>query len=160
RAADAVEKWQRGPVRRGGDVLVSNSELAAQGTVLAGKRLLDLALAAVLIVLLLPVFVTIALAILLVAGRPVLFRQARRGKDGFVFQIVKFRTMDVGAEARRHDVDHLNGAEWPLFKVKVGDPRVTAAGRVLRRWSLDELPQLWNVLTGEMSLVGPRPLVV
>jgi lipopolysaccharide/colanic/teichoic acid biosynthesis glycosyltransferase len=91
----------------------------------------------------------------------VFFRQPREGRGGRQFRIVKFRTMVDGAEARRFELAQLNDmeGEGPLFKIKE-DPRVTRVGRVLRKWSIDELPQLWNVLRGEMSLVGPRPFVV
>ena len=91
---------------------------------------------------------------------PPVYRQPRRGRDGSTFRITKFRTMRVGAEAERQTVAHLNEVDGPLFKVKGDDPRVTRIGGFLRRTSLDELPQLWNVLRGEMSLVGPRPFVL
>jgi lipopolysaccharide/colanic/teichoic acid biosynthesis glycosyltransferase len=124
------------------------------------KRVLDVVLAVAVLALFLPVFVVIAVAVRVEGGGPVIYRQPRRGKDGVVFRIAKFRTMVAGAEAQQGRVAHLNGADWPLFKVKGRDPRVTRVGRVLRLWSLDELPQLWNVVRGEMSLVGPRPLIV
>jgi lipopolysaccharide/colanic/teichoic acid biosynthesis glycosyltransferase len=98
----------------------------------------------------------IALFILLDSGRPVLFRQKRIGKDGEPFTIVKFRTMVIDAEEQLGSLVDLGGLEQPAFKIR-DDPRVTRAGRLLRRSSLDELPQLVNVLRGEMSLVGPRP---
>jgi lipopolysaccharide/colanic/teichoic acid biosynthesis glycosyltransferase len=101
----------------------------------------------------------IALAIRLDSGGPVLFRQARMGRDDRPFQILKFRTMDPDAEARHPELRRRHGLEDELFKL-VGDPRVTRVGRLLRATSLDELPQLINVLRGEMSLVGPRPLVL
>ena len=87
---------------------------------------------------------------------PVLFRQRRTGRGGRRFTMYKFRTMIPGAEEMEAEVAHLNDLEWPAFKIK-DDPRVTALGRLLRRTSLDEIPQFMNVLKGEMSLVGPRP---
>ena len=104
----------------------------------------------------LPVLLAVALAIALDDGRPVLFRQARVGLHGRPFQVVKFRSMTRDAEARRAELAHRNEINGRAFKV-TDDPRVTRIGRFLRRTSLDELPQLWNVLRGEMSLVGPRP---
>jgi lipopolysaccharide/colanic/teichoic acid biosynthesis glycosyltransferase len=89
-------------------------------------------------------------------GWPVLFRQTRVGRDGRPFTMLKFRTMVPDAEARLDDVAHRNERRGPLFKAG-DDPRVTRVGRILRHTSLDELPQLWNVLVGTMSLVGPRP---
>jgi exopolysaccharide biosynthesis polyprenyl glycosylphosphotransferase len=126
------------------------------------KRSLDVALTSVVLLLLAPLLALLALAIRLDSPGPALCRQPRRGRGGSTFEILKFRTMHVGAEARRFDADvlHLNEVDGPLFKVKAGDPRVTRVGAFLRHTSLDELPQLWNVLRGEMSLVGPRPFVV
>jgi exopolysaccharide biosynthesis polyprenyl glycosylphosphotransferase len=124
------------------------------------KRAVDMTVATVALLLLAPVLVGIAIAIKIDSDGPVVYRQPRRGRGGTTFSIAKFRTMVVGAEARRNDVLHLNEVDGPLFKVKNGDPRVTRIGSFLRKSSLDELPQLWNVLRGEMSLVGPRPFVV
>ena len=120
------------------------------------KRLFDIAGAAILLLLLAPVFALIAIAIKLDSRGPVLFRQTRSGKDGVPFAFLKFRGMVADAEAQRAALEALNEAQGPIFKMK-RDPRVTRVGRLLRRTSLDELPQLWNVLRGEMSLVGPRP---
>jgi lipopolysaccharide/colanic/teichoic acid biosynthesis glycosyltransferase len=100
--------------------------------------------------------VGIALAIAVREGRPVLFRQARVGKDGQYFNVYKFRTMVVDAEEKKASLASQNHGNGLLFKVR-DDPRVTRTGAWLRRWSLDELPQLLNVLKGDMSLVGPRP---
>lgn len=122
----------------------------------AGKRAFDLAGAALGIVLLAPVFGLVALAIRVDDGGPVLFRQTRVGRGGAPFSICKFRTMCVDAEQRLADLRTRNDGAGPLFKLH-DDPRVTRVGRFLRRTSLDELPQLWNVLVGTMSLVGPRP---
>jgi len=99
----------------------------------------------------------IALAIKLDSPGPVLFGQMRVGLGGRRFRMLKFRTMRNGADAQKGSVAHLNHTgDSRLFKIP-NDPRVTRLGRVLRRWSLDELPQLWNVLVGDMSLIGPRP---
>jgi len=106
------------------------------------------------------VFGVIALLIRLDSKGAALYWQPRRGRRGSTFHIVKFRTMYIGSEQRRSEVLHMNEVDGPLFKIKGRDPRVTRVGNFLRRTSLDELPQLWNVFKGEMSLVGPRPFVV
>jgi exopolysaccharide biosynthesis polyprenyl glycosylphosphotransferase len=123
---------------------------------LAVKRIVDLALATVALVVLSPVLAVAAIAIKLGDGGPVFFRQQRVGRDGRPFWILKLRTMSPDAEERLEELAGRNERTGPLFKVS-DDPRRTAAGRVLERLSLDEIPQLWNVLRGEMSLVGPRP---
>jgi exopolysaccharide biosynthesis polyprenyl glycosylphosphotransferase len=110
------------------------------------KRTLDLAISSAALVVLSPLLGAIAAAIRLSDGGPVLYRQRRMGLDGRPFDILKFRSMRVGAEED-------TGPTW----AQPDDPRRTRVGRFLRQWSLDELPQLWNVLRGEMSLVGPRP---
>lgn len=120
------------------------------------KRALDLALIALALPALLPVFVVIALAIKATSNGPVFFVQSRIGKGGRVFGMVKFRSMVVDAEARRAEVLGKSDRAGLCFKAK-DDPRITPIGRILRRASLDELPQLLNVLQGDMSLVGPRP---
>jgi exopolysaccharide biosynthesis polyprenyl glycosylphosphotransferase len=120
------------------------------------KRLVDIAGATVGLVVLSPLLVGTALAIRLRDGPPVLFRQARGGLQGRPFMIYKFRTMIQGAEVRLDEVAYLNTRRGPAFKAD-HDPRITQLGSFVRRTSLDELPQLWNVLRGEMSLVGPRP---
>ena len=125
----------------------------------AVKRTFDLALGSVIALMLLPLFAVCAVAIKLDSRGPVLFRQARRGRGGSVFSIVKFRTMSDGAEAQRMSLATANELEGPLFKIR-DDPRVTRVGRFLRKTSIDELPQIWNVLVGQMSLVGPRPFVL
>lgn len=122
---------------------------------LALKRGLDVAISAMLLVLAAPVILIAALAIKLNGGS-VIFKQERIGLNGRTFTLYKFRTMLEDAHARRDEVNHLNEMSGPVFKAKI-DPRVTAIGRFLRKFSLDELPQLWNVLKGDMSLVGPRP---
>jgi len=126
---------------------------------LAAKRLGDLLGAVVLLVLLSPLMLAIALVIRATSRGPAIFRQQRAGFHGRVFRMYKFRTMVVGAERMREEVAHLNVMTGPVFKIAL-DPRLTPVGRLLRRASLDELPQLLNVLRGDMSLVGPRPLPV
>jgi exopolysaccharide biosynthesis polyprenyl glycosylphosphotransferase len=123
------------------------------------KRSFDLVCASVVAVLLLPLMAMIALAIKLDSRGPVFFRQRRMGCEDRVFRIFKFRTMVADAEARKADLGHRNEAGGGLFKIE-DDPRITRVGRFLRRTSLDELPQLLNVLRGDMSLVGPRPLIL
>jgi exopolysaccharide biosynthesis polyprenyl glycosylphosphotransferase len=124
------------------------------------KRSFDVVLSSLALVVISPLLAAVAVAIRLDSRGAAIFRQPRRGRDGSTFRMLKFRTMYDGAEARRANVLHLNEVDGPLFKVKGHDPRVTRVGGFLRRTSLDELPQLWNVLRGEMSLVGPRPFVV
>jgi len=122
-----------------------------------GKRGLDVLLAAIGLLAASPVLLAIALLIKLENPRaPILFKQVRIGKDGVPFKMYKFRSMVPNAEALLEKLASRNEASGAMFKMK-RDPRVTRIGRVLRRTSLDELPQLWNVMKGEMSLVGPRP---
>jgi exopolysaccharide biosynthesis polyprenyl glycosylphosphotransferase len=120
------------------------------------KRSFDVVMSMIALVLLAPLFVAVALVVKLQDGGPVFFRQARVGRDGKVFRMLKFRSMVLDAEERLAEVRALNDFEGVLFKIKE-DPRMTRAGRWMRRYSVDELPQLLNVLRGEMSLVGPRP---
>jgi len=130
----------------GGLPVVGVRQRPLYGLRAAAKRALDLLLSAALLLLLAPLLGLLALLVRLSSPGPVLYRQERMGLDGRPFRMLKLRTMREGAEA----------ATGPVF-ARRGDPRTTAVGRVLRRLSLDELPQLWNVLRGEMSLVGPRP---
>jgi exopolysaccharide biosynthesis polyprenyl glycosylphosphotransferase len=123
---------------------------------LAGKRLIDLVGGSLGLLVLSPLFAGIALAIVLTDGRPVFFRQERVGLHGRRFMVVKFRSMVNDAEARLEGLLDQNEINGHAFKMSA-DPRITRVGRFLRKSSLDELPQLWNVLRGEMSLVGPRP---
>lgn len=122
------------------------------------KACVDVAGAAILLVALLPLLAATALAVLVIDGRPVFFAQTRVGRDGRPFTMWKFRTMHDGAELLLPDLAAHNEHDGELFKLR-RDPRVTRLGRRLRRVSLDELPQLWNVITRDMSLVGPRPLL-
>jgi exopolysaccharide biosynthesis polyprenyl glycosylphosphotransferase len=123
------------------------------------KRVLDVTVSVVGLVLLSPLFLAVAIAVRLDSPGPVLFRQKRVGADEKVFVCYMFRSMQIDAEVRQTVLEDLNEVEGPAFKIR-DDPRVTRVGRFLRRWSIDESPQLVNVLKGEMSLVGPRPLPV
>jgi lipopolysaccharide/colanic/teichoic acid biosynthesis glycosyltransferase len=123
----------------------------------AAKRLFDLAVVIFSAPVWLPVICLVALAIKLESAHdPVFFMQMRTGKGGRRFRMYKFRTMVVNAEELKLKYAHLNELQWPDFKIS-NDPRITRMGRILRKTSLDELPQLFNILRGEMSLVGPRP---
>ena len=128
-----------------------------EGVDFALKRTFDLVGAALLVAVLSPVMLLAALAIKLTSRGPVFYRSYRPGIGGKIFPCLKFRTMVRGAEQLQDRLEEQNEVGGALFKMRE-DPRVTAVGRFLRRWSLDELPQLFNVLRGEMSLVGPRPL--
>jgi exopolysaccharide biosynthesis polyprenyl glycosylphosphotransferase len=121
-----------------------------------GKRTLDVVVASILLLLSLPVLAVAALAIKLTSRGPVLFRSTRCGRDGEPFTFFKLRSMYCGAHTMRHTLLHLNEVDGPVFKL-ANDPRITRVGRFIRRTSIDELPQLWNVVRGDMSLVGPRP---
>jgi exopolysaccharide biosynthesis polyprenyl glycosylphosphotransferase len=123
---------------------------------LAAKRLLDIVLSATALVVLSPIFVAVALAIAIDSPGPILFRQKRVGMNGRLFWFYKFRSMHQDAEERLLQLMAFNEAQGPIFKMRQ-DPRVTRVGSILRRTSLDEFPQFWNVLRGEMSIVGPRP---
>ena len=125
-------------------------------TTVAMKRGMDVVVSGLLLALLSPLLAAVAVAILLDSGRPVLFRQRRAGRDGAPFTMRKFRTMVPDAEERLGELVDLEQLSEPAFKI-ADDPRVTRIGRFLRRTSIDELPQLTNVLGGAMSLVGPRP---
>lgn len=120
------------------------------------KETFDRSSAAVLLVLLFPFLIVVGLAVRLTSPGPALFKQVRVGLRGRHFRVFKFRTMAVDAEAQRAALLHRNEHDGLLFKMR-DDPRVTRIGRSLRRWSIDELPQLWNVVRGDMSMVGPRP---
>ena len=138
------------------------SELAWQAPALTshqalGKRAFDVAISSVALMVLAPFLTILAILVKLDSHGPFLFVQTRVGLNGRPFHMLKFRTMRAGAHAEQASVAHLNASDDArLFKIP-DDPRVTRFGRVVRRWSIDELPQLVNVLTGDMSLVGPRP---
>jgi exopolysaccharide biosynthesis polyprenyl glycosylphosphotransferase len=123
------------------------------------KRIIDILGSAGLLLVLLPLFAIAALLIKFDSRGPILFAQERVGYNKRRFKVLKFRTMSVDAEKQQHIYEHLNEVEGPVFKIKK-DPRITRVGAFLRRFSIDELPQLVNVLKGDMSLVGPRPLPV
>lgn len=121
------------------------------------KRTIDLAIVAVLAPVWIPVMGLICLLIKIESPRgPIFFIQKRSGKNGSRFNLYKFRTMVENAEEMKKDLWHLNELEWPDFKI-TNDPRITKIGKILRKTSLDELPQIINILLGDMSLVGPRP---
>ncbi len=143
----------------GGLPLLSIGTKNLTTTSMAAKRALDVVGSLALIVLFGPVMIATAIAIKLESRGPVFFRQPRSGRANTSFQLVKFRSMYVDAEQRKGEVGSLNEAgDGVMFKIR-SDPRVTRVGRFIRRFSIDELPQLFNVLRGEMSLVGPRPLI-
>jgi exopolysaccharide biosynthesis polyprenyl glycosylphosphotransferase len=121
-----------------------------------GKRVFDVGGVLVGLLLLAPLLLAIALAIRLDTPGPVLYRSRRVGEGGRVFSFLKFRSMVRNAEMLRDELVHLNEVDGPVFKIS-RDPRITRVGAILRRTSLDELPQLWNVLCGDMTIVGPRP---
>jgi len=139
-----------------GTPLLTFSTTPAETGALLVKRAVDVGLALLLGIVCLPLAALLALLIKLTSHGPVLFRQVRCGLSGRPFTFYKLRTMTEDAEERLSEVAHLNEHQGPVFKSS-HDPRVTRFGRLLRRFSLDEIPQLWNVLKGEMSLVGPRP---
>ncbi len=143
----------------GGLPLIPLARLRRTRTSLPAKRAFDVVGALVLLVLLAPVMAVAAAAVLADGGRPVLYRQRRVGRHGTVFEMLKFRSMVRDADARVIDLTAANVADGLLFKLS-DDPRVTRVGRLLRRFAVDELPQLWNVVKGDMSLVGPRPLAL
>ena len=122
------------------------------------KRVLDLLLATMALLVLFPIMAITALAIKLESPGPIIFRQTRVGKWGKTFTCYKFRSMCMDAEARKPALIQQNEVDGPIFKMQT-DPRVTRVGRIIRKLSIDELPQLLNVFKGDMSLVGPRPPV-
>jgi lipopolysaccharide/colanic/teichoic acid biosynthesis glycosyltransferase len=123
------------------------------------KRMMDVLLSSLASLFLWPLIVVIGVAVKLDSPGPVIYRSLRVGKCGREFDCYKFRTMVAGSDALKESLNRLNQRRGPFFKI-ADDPRVTRFGRFLRKYSLDELPQLWNVLKGDMSLVGPRPLPV
>jgi exopolysaccharide biosynthesis polyprenyl glycosylphosphotransferase len=120
------------------------------------KRAMDIVMASVALMIFSPILLAIAIAVKLDSRGPVFYSSERIGKKGQVFRCMKFRTMVRDAEKRRAEIMHMNERDGVLFKI-ANDPRITRLGKMLRKYSLDELPQLINVLVGEMSIVGPRP---
>jgi lipopolysaccharide/colanic/teichoic acid biosynthesis glycosyltransferase len=134
-----------------------NKRILTGQAYLAAKRIFDLAVVILLVPFWLPIVGLIALLILITSpGAPVMYLQQRTGRGGRRFRMYKFRTMVPNAEALKAQYAHLNELQWPDFKISK-DPRITKIGGILRKTSLDEIPQLFNVIKGEMSLVGPRP---
>jgi exopolysaccharide biosynthesis polyprenyl glycosylphosphotransferase len=123
------------------------------------KRAMDIVLSTAAVLTLLPIMIPIAIAVKLTSKGPLIFKQKRVGLGGRTFNIYKFRSMVVDAEEQKELLMKLNERQGPVFKLK-DDPRATRIGSIIRRWSLDELPQFFNVLFGHMSLVGPRPPIV
>jgi exopolysaccharide biosynthesis polyprenyl glycosylphosphotransferase len=142
-----------------GNPLITHSTGSVEGWQAVTKRTLDFAISSLLIVWLFPVLIVVAILIKLASPGPILFVQKRIGLNKRQFSMFKFRTMVLDAEKRIRDVERLNEVSGPVFKIK-NDPRITPLGAFFRKTSIDELPQLFNVLRGEMSLVGPRPLPV
>lgn len=143
----------------GGGAILTVYTGQMQGWPVVVKRMLDFALAVLLLALMCPLLLIVAVCIKVTSAGPVLFSQERVGLNKRSFRLYKFRTMGRNAEAKIREIEHLNEASGPVFKIR-SDPRITPIGRLLRKTSIDELPQLINVLKGEMSLVGPRPLPV
>ena len=146
------------PVRRRSlrDVTVEIKIHARTRAARVAKRAIDVVGSVVGLVTLAPVFAATALAVRVTSRGPIFFAQDRCGLGGEVFRFYKFRTMVLDAEELKAELEHLNEMQGPVFKI-ASDPRITRLGAVLRKLSIDELPQLWNVLKGDMSLVGPRP---
>lgn len=142
-----------------GDWLLTHYTGTPQGWSTLAKRAFDFTISLILIVPLAPLFLIVALLIKLTSPGPVFFIQDRMGLNKRKFPIVKFRTMVADAENRRAELQELNEVSGPVFKI-ANDPRITSIGKLLRKTSIDELPQLFNILKGDMSLVGPRPLPV
>ncbi|MBC5628540.1 sugar transferase [Clostridium sp. NSJ-6] len=120
------------------------------------KRIIDITISGLALIILIPLFLVVAILIKVESAGRVIFPQDRVGKDGEIFRMYKFRSMVANAEELKRKLILENEATGPMFKIK-NDPRITTIGRFLRRTSIDELPQLFNVLKGDMSLVGPRP---
>jgi len=143
-----------------GDIPILTFEPVAQSEVkLMIKRIFDLFMVLLALPIILPIFVLIAIAIKLDSPGPVFFVQQRVGLRKRLFPLLKFRSMHVDADEKIKDLEHLNEADGPIFKIK-NDPRVTRVGKIIRKTSMDELPQLLNVIRGQMSLVGPRPMSI
>jgi len=151
-ARSSAETWE-------GDALITHKTGRLEGWPVVAKRIFDLVVSLILLLFLSPLLLFVALLIKLTSPGPVMFKQNRLGLNKRRFYIYKFRTMVPDAEQRMREVEHLNEVSGPVFKIK-NDPRITPLGRFLRKTSIDELPQLINVLLADMSLVGPRPLPV
>ncbi len=130
--------------------------MVASRASLAVKRAVDIVVASIALVLLAPLFLTVAIAIKVTSRGPVFFKQPRVGKNGEMFNFVKFRSMRTSAVYEKPQLKAMNEKDGPIFKIR-NDPRITKVGKVIRKLSIDELPQLAHVLSGKMSLVGPRP---
>jgi exopolysaccharide biosynthesis polyprenyl glycosylphosphotransferase len=156
---DLKEAKPRADEFGGDEALIGHDSNVADAWGLAIKRVIDVVVSLTAIIILSPVLVLTAILVKLTAPGPIFFVQKRLGRNKRMFDIFKFRTMVVDAEKRLKEIEHQNEANGPVFKIK-NDPRVTPLGRFLRKTSIDELPQLFNVLKGDMSLVGPRPLQV
>jgi exopolysaccharide biosynthesis polyprenyl glycosylphosphotransferase len=144
------------PQRVSGQALLYVEPTIRTGWRWRAKRTFDVLFAAVALALTAPIVAVAAIVIKLESEGPVFFRQKRVGRDGVTFEMIKLRTMYADAEARKAELFELNELDGPMFKIKE-DPRVTRVGKFLRRYSIDEFPQFWNVLRGDMSVVGPRP---
>jgi len=140
-----------------GAAMITHSAGMVEGWPTLIKRTIDLTLSLLLLIAIAPVLLVAVILIKLTSPGPVFFVQKRIGLNKRVFNIYKFRTMVVDAEQKLQEIEHLNEVSGPVFKIK-NDPRLTTVGKFLRKTSIDELPQLFNVLAGDMSLVGPRPL--
>jgi exopolysaccharide biosynthesis polyprenyl glycosylphosphotransferase len=147
------------PIDLGGMPIVSLHSTPVFSWRTEAKRIFDLSVALIMLAFCAPIFLLTAIAIKLDSRGPIFFVQERVGLAKRRFRMIKFRTMGIDAEAQMKDIEHLNEKSGPIFKIK-NDPRITTIGKWLRRTSIDELPQLVNVLLGDMSIVGPRPLSV
>lgn len=160
RVGTSLTDWalrEPGSIAALADCLPAAPPRATASTYIVLKRAIDCVLAVVMLALAAPVMLVAAAAVKCTSKGPVFFRQLRAGRGGRPFIVYKFRSMVDGAQEWRRQLSGLNELEGPVFKLR-RDPRLTRVGRLLRRTSIDELPQLLNVLRGEMSLVGPRPL--
>ncbi len=146
-----TDKLPHHPLRQNPQVIQVNRSLWYR----FAKRSMDLAIALIAIILLSPVFLITSIAVMLDGGTP-FFAQNRVGKHGVPFRMIKFRSMYMGAQQEQNQLQEYNEAEGPIFKIQ-HDPRITKVGHLIRRTSIDELPQMFNVLAGNMSIVGPRP---
>ena len=143
-------------MKQSSKIIIDQDQLAKKRTYHIVKRIFDLIASLCGLIILSPLFLVVALLIKCEDHGPVFYKQKRVGKDQREFDMFKFRSMHVDADKRLTELKEQNEVDGPMFKMK-NDPRITSVGRFLRKTSLDELPQLWNVLRGDMSLVGPRP---